>query len=69
MFPGLLEQGDDLLALHTRETFQELLNRIARFQMIEPVLSFSGSNSCRPAIRAQLKSDKEQKARASAPSF
>lgn len=35
MRSGLLEQGDDLLALHTWETLQELLNRITRFQMIK----------------------------------
>ena len=35
---GVLEQRDDLLALHARETFKKLLDRIARLQVIEQTL-------------------------------
>ena len=35
---GVLEQGNDLLAFYARETFEKLLDRIARLQVIEQTL-------------------------------
>src|ERR1041384_8435445 len=35
---GLLQHGDDLVALHAGEAFEEIVNRIAGLQMIEEAL-------------------------------
>ena len=33
-FPRLLEDGDDLLARHTRKVREEVLERITRFEVV-----------------------------------
>jgi hypothetical protein len=38
MLPCFFQQGDDLLTLHARESFEELLARIPGRQMIEEAL-------------------------------
>jgi hypothetical protein len=38
------QESDDLLALYTREPLQELLDRIARFQVIEKTLHGDASS-------------------------
>ena len=44
MLPRFFQESDDLLALYTREPLEELLDRIARFQVIEKTLHRDASS-------------------------
>ena len=35
VFPSFFQQNDDLFAFHARKSFEELLDRIARLQVVE----------------------------------
>jgi hypothetical protein len=45
VLPRFFEEGDNLLALYAREAFKELLDRIARCQMIKKTLHRNASPS------------------------
>jgi len=44
VLPRLFKESDDLLALYAGESLEKLLDRIARFQMIEKTLHWDASS-------------------------
>ena len=44
MLSRFFQESDDLLALYTREPLEELLDRVARFQVIEKTLHRDASS-------------------------
>jgi hypothetical protein len=45
MLPRFFKESDDLLALYAGKSLEKLLDRIARFQMIEKTLHWDASSS------------------------